>query len=191
MIAVASFQRKGWNGEINHQETDIFVMNVEKPYSRKLVATNGGWPSWGSDSVIFFHRMEREFWGVFRVDISKGSTSITHRVTPEGIHAMTPAAIDATRVAVATIREIAMFSNGREEKHYRHIEIFNYSTTGQQEPTKITQKIKSEADHFNPFVIDGGKRIGYNRCKSEPLKVRITFETLNCFHSYVLLQSLL
>ncbi|KAI8015996.1 hypothetical protein LOK49_LG05G00783 [Camellia lanceoleosa] len=167
-IAVASFQEKpgGWDGEIEDLQTDIFVMNVEKPFNRKKVVTNGGWPTWGSDNVIFFHRKEGEFWGVFRADLSSGTEC---RVTPDGIKAMTPAAINATTVAVATIRQKSEFLEVvRVEAQYRHIEIFD--STGQQQNIRITQNTMPKADHFNPFVIDGGKRIGYHRCTSDRLK---------------------
>ncbi|GMP55757.1 hypothetical protein CsSME_00020484 [Camellia sinensis var. sinensis] len=141
-------------------------MNVEKPFNRKKVVTNGGWPTWGSDNVIFFHRKEGEFWGVFRADLSNGMES---RVTPDGIKAMTPAAINATTVAVATIRQKSEFLEVvRVEAQYRHIEIFD--STGQQQNIRITQNTMPKADHFNPFVIDGGKRIGYHRCTSDRLK---------------------
>ncbi|KAF2307538.1 hypothetical protein GH714_029627 [Hevea brasiliensis] len=164
-VAVASFQEKVWNGEIEDLKTDIFVMNVEHPLERKRVIRNGGWPTWGSDNVIFFHRKVGKYWGVFRADISSGETV---RVTPDEIDAITPAAINATKVAVATIRKKSSFSDVREVKQYRHIEIF-YSTSPQQ-PIQITQITRPKADHFNPFVIDGGKRIGYHRCKSDLLK---------------------
>ncbi|GAB2291226.1 hypothetical protein Dimus_025483 [Dionaea muscipula] len=168
-IAVASFQKKGgWDGEIEDLKTDIFMMNVEKPFERKLLIKNGGWPTWGSDTVIFFHRKVGEFWGVFRADISNGSNPTTTRVTPDGIHAITPAAINATTVAVATIRQNSGLSDVRVEAQYRHIEIFD--STGQQPTIQITQKTRPKADHFNPFVIDGGKRIGYHRCKSDLLR---------------------
>ncbi|KAJ6806786.1 uncharacterized protein M6B38_105575 [Iris pallida] len=167
LVAVASFQRKdgGWDGEIEDLQTNIFVMNVKRPPGRKLVVRNGGWPTWGSESVLFFHRKVGDFWGVFRVDIGGGTATET-RVTPDGITAITPAAINETTVAVATIRQKSGFSDVRVEAQYRHIEIFD--TTGAN--TKITQKIRPKADHFNPFVINGGKRIGYHRAKSEMLK---------------------
>ncbi|PON66640.1 Tricorn protease [Parasponia andersonii] len=166
-IAVATFQRKGgWDGEIEDLKTDIYVMNVEKPpLGRKKLVENGGWPTWGSDNVIFFHRKVGEFWGVFRFDISNGSTT---RVTPDGIDAITPAAINANEVAVATIRQKSQFSDVRVEAQYRHIEIFD--STGNQQPLQITQKTRPKADHFNPFVLDGGKRIGYHRSRSDLLK---------------------
>lgn len=169
-VAVASFQGKGWNGEIEDLQTDIYVMNVEKPpLGRMRVIKNGGWPTWGSDNVLFFHRKVGDKWGVFRADISNGETSEILRVTPDEIDAITPAAINATKVAVATIRQKSKFSDVRVEAQYRHIEIFD--STAPEQTIQITQKTRPKADHFNPFVIDGGKRIGYHRCKSDILKV--------------------
>ncbi|KAJ6848493.1 uncharacterized protein M6B38_274750 [Iris pallida] len=161
-IAVASFQGKtgGWDGEIEDLQTNIYVMDVANPSDRKLVVTNGGWPTWGSDDVLFFHRKDK-FWGVFRVDI-RNLNAITP-VTPDGFSAMTPAAIDATTVAVATIRQTSLFSDVRVEDQYRHIEIFD--STGSKPCVKITQNVRPLADHFNPFVIDGGKRVGYHCAK--------------------------
>lgn len=144
-------------------------MNVEKPpLERKKIIKNGGWPTWGSENIIFFHRKVGKFWGVFRFDIASGETV---RVTTDGIDAITPAAISDTKVAVATIRKKSSFSDVRGEAQYRHIEIFDSSAPDQ--PIKITQITRPKADHFNPFVLDGGKRIGYHRCKSDLLNVRI------------------
>ncbi|KAH7855932.1 hypothetical protein Vadar_030718 [Vaccinium darrowii] len=186
-IAVASFRLEGgWAGEIENLKTDIYIMDVEsggsgKENEQKLVVENGGWPTWGSDNVIFFHRKDEDedkgkdgdkdendklkFWGVYRYDFSTGVTS---RVTPDGIDARTPAAINANAVAVATIRKPSKFGAIRVEEQYRHIEIFDSSRPEQS--IRITLKTTPKADHFNPFVIDGGKRIGYHRCHSELLK---------------------
>ncbi|KAL5722281.1 hypothetical protein ACHQM5_005819 [Ranunculus cassubicifolius] len=171
-IAVASFQAKaGWQGEIEDLQTDIFVMNVEKPFKRRLIVENGGWPTWGiSENIIFFHRKKdkeifgegvEEFWGVYRVDISTGDVK---RMTPVNFKSMTPAAINDTTVAVATIREKSDFADERKVDQYRHIEIFD-TTRGPEESTRITQNTTPDADHFNPFVIKGSEIIGYHRCK--------------------------
>ncbi|KAL2944715.1 Tol-Pal system protein TolB [Bienertia sinuspersici] len=169
-IAVASLQKRGgWYGEREKLKTDIFVMNIEKPYNRKLVIKDGGWPTWGSENVIFFHRREGnkpgKNWGVYRADLSNGNI---FRVTPEDIDAVTPAAVDADLVAVATIRkksELKKFTDVREKEQYRQIEVFNSRRL--PEIVHITEHIEPLADHFNPFIIehhDGEKRIGYNRC---------------------------
>ncbi|PON44991.1 Six-bladed beta-propeller [Parasponia andersonii] len=96
-------------------------MSVKNPLDRTLVVENGRWPSWGSDNVMYFHRMVGDSWGVYQADISNGFTSVTHRVTPNDIDAFTRATIDATKV-------------------YGH-------------PPR-----------------NGGKRIGYRRCRSDDLK---------------------
>ncbi|KAM3296841.1 hypothetical protein ACQJBY_038940 [Aegilops geniculata] len=175
-VAVASFQSKSWNGDIENLKTDIYVMNVDRDQSqslgRKIIIKNGGWPSWGSDDIIFFHRltsmallssMIETFWAVFRYDIN---TKETVQVTPGGLDAMTPAAISETRVAVATIRQEHKFSNVRVQAHYRHIEIFDMDVPGLPS-VHITHKMRRKGDHYNPFVLDGGVRIGYHRCRSE------------------------
>ncbi|KAM6555325.1 hypothetical protein CsatB_002344 [Cannabis sativa] len=154
-IAVASFKEQGWEGEIEDLKTDIYVFNVDGPdLDRKMVIKNGGWPTWGSENILFFHRKVGNYWGVFRADISNGFTSDTPRVTPEGFHAMTPAAIDETTVAVATIRKESKFDDtARSVEQYRHIEVFHYPATLNRDPIKITQRTRPKADHFNPFVI--------------------------------------
>ncbi|KAL5727117.1 hypothetical protein ACHQM5_000347 [Ranunculus cassubicifolius] len=170
MIAVASFQKKGgWKGEIEDLKTDIYVMNIDEPFERTLVIENGGWPTWGSHDIIYFHRRDKnKHWGVFRTDISKGVVSSDggDRVTPEGMSAMTPAAINATTVAVAIIRQPSTdLTDIRGEAQYRHIEVFD--STKKQKPIEITRKIRPKSDHFNPFVLDNGKSIGYHPCRSD------------------------
>ncbi|XBI43653.1 hypothetical protein VPH35_108399 [Triticum aestivum] len=178
-VAVASFQGSCWNGEIENLKTDIYVMNVDSEecqgLGRKLPIKNGGWPSWGSDNVIFFHRgtdktlpssMVETAWGVFRYNIS---TKVTIQVTPEELDAVTPAAISETKVAVATIRQKSKYSDVRVKAQYRHIEIFNTNAPWLP-PVQITQKTRPESDHYNPFVLDGGQRIGYHRCRSDLLQ---------------------
>lgn len=174
-IALASFQRKaGWDGEVEDLNTSIFVMNVDRPLNRRLVVIDGGWPTWGSNNVLFFHRNIEKVklqkrWGVFRIELDKGLSSET-RVTPEEISAMTPAAIDETRVVVASLRHSFSFDEDeRSEEQYRHIEVFDISKPN-DEYTEISRKTRPMADHFNPFVIheiDGGVRIGYHRCNTD------------------------
>ncbi|EXB68674.1 hypothetical protein L484_024689 [Morus notabilis] len=172
-IAVASFEGKdrGWDGEIENLETNIYVFDIDNPIqTRYKVVTDGGWPTWGSEDVLFFHRKVGDYWGVFRADIG-GSLVPPVRITPEDITAITPAAINGTTVAVATIRQKSSFNDVRVEDQYRHIEIFEYSATSGETVSniKITQNTRPLADHFNPFVIDvigENKRIGYHRCRT-------------------------
>ncbi|KAK9734897.1 hypothetical protein RND81_04G170100 [Saponaria officinalis] len=175
-VAMASFQRTGgWKGEIEDLRTDIFVMNVDKPSNRKLVVENGGWPTWGSNDILFFHRNTNTpndaetRWAVFRLDMRTTPATET-RVTPEEINAITPAAINETTVAVAVIRDKYNINDPeteREINQYRHIEIFNLSG---QPAIKVTEMVRPRADHFNPFVVvdkDGDMRIGYHRCNTD------------------------
>lgn len=177
-IAVASFQKKsGWDGEIQDLRTDIFVMNVDKPFKRQLVVDNGGWPTWGSEDVIFFHRKEGDNWGVFQFDITN---KILIRVTPIKYNAMTPAAIDSTTVAVAIIpsKNLPQFGVDRKVYQHRHIVIYKIlHDTKRITNTAITPRRKPLADHFNPFVIIDGeeKRIGYHRVNTSLLQVTANF----------------
>jgi len=86
---------------------------------------------------------------------------------------VTPAAISATRVAVAIIRQNTGPTNDhRGEAQCRHIEIFDVND-GPDRPVMITQNVNLEADHHDPFILDGGSRVGYHRCTTteELLKV--------------------
>ncbi|KAL5727635.1 hypothetical protein ACHQM5_000811 [Ranunculus cassubicifolius] len=186
-IAVASFEYKegGWDGEIEDLKTDIIVMNAEEPYNRRVVIKNGGWPTWGSENVIFFHRKDdkrdrygnklpedmngkkKNFWGVYRAEIKDyGITSNVVRVTPDTFDAMTPVAIDENRVAVATIRKTSKFGDVRGPEQYRHIEIFNIN--GRPGASlHITREARPLTDHFNPFLTRQEMRIGYHRSDDE------------------------
>ncbi|KAE8766827.1 hypothetical protein D1007_61877 [Hordeum vulgare] len=46
---------------------------------------------------------------------------------------------------------------------YRHIEVFDMNWL---QPVHITEKMRPESDHYNLFVLDGGGRMGYLRCRS-------------------------
>ncbi|KAL8110313.1 uncharacterized protein LOC141672624 [Apium graveolens] len=169
-IAVASYQKKaGWAGEIQDLKNSIYVMNVEKPFKRRMVVENGGWPTWGSENVLFFHRKVGEFWAVFRVEFTDTNTSEPTRVTPDTSNAMTPVAIDETTVAVSMIRDLAKFGIDRTAEHYRHIIVYDSNT--RQPLMDLNQETNPLADHFNPFLImDVGtdsKRIGYHRVNSD------------------------
>jgi Tol biopolymer transport system component len=182
MVAVANFQQNRWNGEIENLKTDIVVMNVDKRaqggLGRRVLIRDGGWPTWGSDNVVFFHRgfdttppSNTASWGVFRYDIAAGREE---RVTPEGIDAMTPAAISETKVAVVTVRSKAKLDIKKKEEravtHYRHIEIFDTAAAAAASPpVAVTQRTRPRGDHYNPFVLDGGKRVGYHRCRTDKL----------------------
>ncbi|KAI3866655.1 hypothetical protein MKW92_027609 [Papaver armeniacum] len=181
LIAVASFQGKlgGWSGEIEDLKTNIYIMNVEAPHTRRMVVENGGWPTWGStDDVMFFHPKKKKkypndvFWGVYRVDIRNGLASVPQRVTPVDIDGFTPSAIDDDKVIVITVRKESVgLGTARDVDQFRQIEIFDTRVEPDQS-TKVTQRTKSlKADHFNPFLINtrAGKRICYRRGRSDKL----------------------
>ncbi|GJN04331.1 hypothetical protein PR202_ga21873 [Eleusine coracana subsp. coracana] len=183
-VAVANFRWNRWTGEIEHLKTDIVVMNVDRKAQggklcRRRLIKDGGWPSWGSDNVIFFHRgIEKEdpstgkvttTWRVFRYDLN---TDQTVAVTPEDMNAMTPAAISETKVVVATIRERTnQMTEQREVPQYRHIEMFDLDKPNLQ-AVKITQNIGPKADYYNPFVLDGGRSIGYHRTRTDKIHLK-------------------
>nr|BAK07068.1 predicted protein [Hordeum vulgare subsp. vulgare] len=178
MVAVANFRWNQWTGEIEHLKTDIVVMNVDRwaqgGLRRKILIRDGGWPTWGSDNIIFFHRgvdkmlpsgMVQTDWGVFRYDMT---TKETIRVTPLGFDAVTPAAVNETTVVVATIRQKSEKTGAhREVAEYRHIEIFD--VTAPYKPVQITIKSRPEVDHYNPFILHGGNCVGYHRCRTDNL----------------------
>jgi hypothetical protein len=156
-VAVASFG--SWNGEVENLKTDIYVMNVGSEggqgLERQLLIKNGGWPSWGSDNIIFLHRGTNKTlssWGVFRYDIS---TELLIQVTTRGLDAVTPAAISETRVAVATIRLYKDNSSDIHEVQYRHIEIFDTNTLGLP-PLQVTQKMRPIGSHYNVQPLRAG-----------------------------------
>lgn len=190
-IAVASFpsfeKDAGWCGEIEDLQTNIIVIDLDNMSERKIVVEDGGWPTWGSNDTLYFHRNSKKVkmdkcWGVFQVIMHEGANSET-RVTPENITAITPTAIDASTVAVATIREPSNFGDHRREAQYRHIEVFEVcSDTNEplEAKEKLTPTITPLADHFNPFVIvddNGDRHIGYHRCKV----IRFLL-SMNCFN---------
>jgi len=157
LVAVANFRWNKWTADIENLKTHIAVMNVDREaqggLDRVILIRDGGWPTWGSDNVIFFHRATETThlqgdngktteikWGVYRYDIT---TKATVQVTPENANAMTPAAISETKVAVAIIREhkteLGKPSQGRKMEHYRQIEIFD-TAAQEKPPLQITQK---------------------------------------------------
>ncbi|XP_074318224.1 uncharacterized protein LOC141655019 [Silene latifolia] len=138
-IAVASFQGKhgGWQGEIENLMTNIIVFPMDNPSERTTIVNNGGWPSWGSDNVIFFHRklddLANDYWAVFRAALSDPSN-------------------------------IELFAKAQRSEI--DAQIFD-CTKPSDSPVLITKGNKPMADHYNPFVIpqtiSDDKRIGYHR----------------------------
>ncbi|KAF3338655.1 WD40-like Beta Propeller Repeat [Carex littledalei] len=159
-IAVASFpDKRGWGGAIEDLQTDIYVIDKSNlGLERKRVIENGGWPTWGSENILFFHRKEYygpepkdpKAWRVFQFNLSTGETI---PVTPKDFDAVTPAAISDTKVAVATIRMKAVLSDERVEEQYRHIEIFD--TTINNVVPKNFDKLHSPHKDVSVFRVSG------------------------------------
>uniref|UniRef100_A0A7N0V2W8 Uncharacterized protein n=1 Tax=Kalanchoe fedtschenkoi TaxID=63787 RepID=A0A7N0V2W8_KALFE len=157
--AVASYgEGRGWEGEVQDLHTDIYVFRTRDGSERVKLAERGGWPSWADDSTLYFHRRNDDGWfSVYKASLPKtrtGSARIV-RVTPPGLHAFTPAAVNQTAVAVAT---------SRVDSEFRHIELFDLE---RNQFAELTQLVSPEAHHLNPFVSPDGKRVGYHRCRGE------------------------
>ncbi|KAH9605429.1 hypothetical protein KSS87_001024 [Heliosperma pusillum] len=166
-IAVASFQGKegGWQGEIEDLMTNIYVFSMNDPSKRTMIIKNGGWPSWGSNNVIFFHRKLNGYggdhWAVFRADLRDPSSIHISQVTPNNIKAITPAAIDENTVAVGTIRKHSTFADRRTDANqYRHVEIFDSSKPHKPSNPKEVEhqqlmNLKSPIPNLGLFRVSG------------------------------------
>ncbi|KAG6704231.1 hypothetical protein I3842_07G126100 [Carya illinoinensis] len=162
-IAVASYGARLWDGEFFELHTNIVVFPQSDPNNRVTVCERGGWPTWSGDSTIYFHREADDgWWSIFRLDLpenlelsSELHNTVT-RVTPPGLHCITPAALhDGKRIAVAT---------RRCEREFRHIEIFD---TESKTFSPVTESLNPNISHYNPFVSPGSRFLGYHRFRGE------------------------
>ncbi|KAL8485675.1 hypothetical protein ACS0TY_027818 [Phlomoides rotata] len=160
--AVASYDEKGWGGEVEDLSTDIYLFLTRDGSNRVKVIEHGGWPSWADDSTLYFHRRcEDGWWSVFRAtfeaeDGKLGVESVvTQRVTPPGLHAFTPSAAIANKsfIAVAT---------RRPDSEYRHIELYDVVTN---KFTYLTRPVSPKAHHLNPFISPDSNWVGYHKCR--------------------------
>uniref|UniRef100_A0A7N0UI61 Uncharacterized protein n=1 Tax=Kalanchoe fedtschenkoi TaxID=63787 RepID=A0A7N0UI61_KALFE len=157
LIAVASYGSRQWGGEFHQLHTEIVVFKESDPLNtRTVVCERGGWPTWSGESTVYFHRQADDgWWSIFSVDLSVPDAPPA-RVTPAGVHAFTPAAMNdgGKGIAVAT---------RRKGSNFRHVEIYNLSTKTFH---PVTETINPHFHHYNPFVLDSGF-IGYHRCRGE------------------------
>lgn len=162
LIAVASYGFRPWGGEFHHLQTDIVVFRRSDPRNRWLVCSQGGWPTWSGDSVIYFHRRADDgWWSIFRLDLpskfdNHSPPPAPRRVTPPGLHCFTPAAMhNRPQVAVAT---------RRKGDNFRHIEILDVESSKFYPVTKF---LNPNIHHYNPFVSPNSGFLGYHRFRGE------------------------
>ncbi|KAI5667966.1 hypothetical protein M9H77_17819 [Catharanthus roseus] len=159
--AVASYGEKGWGGEVQELNTDIYLFLTRDGSKRVKVVEHGGWPTWADESTFYFHRRcDDGWWSVYRAVLPKNGkfsvgSVVTLRVTPPGLHAFTPAAsvINKSFIAVAT---------RRSDSDFRHIELFDFIS---KRFVELTRPISSYAHHLNPFISPDSGRIGYHKCR--------------------------
>lgn len=159
--AVASTGEKGWGGEVEELNTDIYVFLTRDGSSRVKVVEHGGWPSWVDDSTFYFHRRGQDgWWSVYVAVVSRNEefevdAVVTRRVTPPGLHSFTPAASVVNRniIAVAT---------RRPGSGYRHIEIYDVVLGLFKDVTRL---VAPRAHHYNPFISPDSSLVGYHRCR--------------------------
>ncbi|KAF3447027.1 hypothetical protein FNV43_RR12207 [Rhamnella rubrinervis] len=159
--AVASYGARGWDGEVEELSTDIYVFSTRDGTGRVKVVEHGGWPCWGDETTLYFHRRgEDEWWSIYRAILPSHGTISTEsvgieRVTPPGLHVFTPSTSLGNNnfIAVATRRPTTKF---------RHIELFDLKTN---EFKEITRLISPETHHFNPFLSPDSTRVGYHKCR--------------------------
>ncbi|KAH0471002.1 hypothetical protein IEQ34_000725 [Dendrobium chrysotoxum] len=161
--AVASSGERGWTGEVQELNTDIYVFKTSDGSARTLVVEHGGWPCWADDSTIYFHRKSSdEWWSIYRAALSTHGDAPSlisiERITAPGFHAFTPAVSAAAPdlIAVATRRASSQF---------RHIELIELRDGNINAYVEVTRVIFPNAHHFNPFFSPDASRIGYHRCR--------------------------
>ncbi|KAL8231027.1 hypothetical protein R6Q57_000805 [Mikania cordata] len=159
--AVASSGDNGWGGEVDELSTEIYVFLTQNGTGRVKVVEHGGWPSWGDDSTIYFHRRGDDgWWSIYAAILPQNmpfavDSVVTRRITPPGLHSFTPA-------ASLTKKNIIAVATRRPDSDYRHIEIYDIASGKFQELTRL---VAPRAHHYNPFISPDSSRVGYHRCR--------------------------
>ncbi|KAF5791234.1 putative transcription factor WD40-like family [Helianthus annuus] len=159
--AVASSGEKGWGGEVEELDTDIYVFLTQNGLDRVKVVEHGGWPSWVDDSTFYFHRRgEDGWWSVYVAILPQDmpfsvDSVVTRRVTPPGLHSFTPA-------ASLTKKNIIAVATRRPNSDYRHIELYDVISGKFKDLTRL---VAPKANHYNPFISPDSSRVGYHKCR--------------------------
>ncbi|KAB1199492.1 Protein TolB [Morella rubra] len=161
--AVASYGEKGWDGEVEELNTDIYVLLTRDGTQRVKAVEHGGWPCWVDESTLYFHRRgDDKWWSIYRAKLPvegpiTTESVVVERVTPPGLHAFTPATSPGNKnfIAVATRRANSKF---------RHIELFDVV---KNEFKELTRLVSPQTHHFNPFISPDSTQIGYHRCRGK------------------------
>lgn len=172
--AVASYGARGWDGEVEELSTDLFIFSTRDGARRVKVVEHGGWPCWGDERTLYFHRKGEDQWlSIYRAILpSHGPVSVEsvaiQRVTPPGLHVFTPATSPGNKsfIAVATRRPTSDF---------RHIELFNLE---KNEFTELTRLVSPQAHHYNPFISSDWTRVGYHRCREGSKSHKLMLQNL-------------
>ncbi|KAM0000199.1 putative transcription factor WD40-like family [Helianthus debilis subsp. tardiflorus] len=157
--AVASSGEKGWGGEVQELDTDIYVFLTQNGLDRVKVVEHGGWPSWVDDSTFYFHRRVAtrrpgsDYRHIELYDVVSGKfKELTRLVAPKANHYNPFISPDSSRVGYHKCRGAG--SNGKMIKNDLFLE-----------------SIKTQAPDVSLFRIDGsfpsfspdGSRIAYVR----------------------------
>ncbi|KAF8377061.1 hypothetical protein HHK36_030434 [Tetracentron sinense] len=161
--AVASSGERGWVGEEEDLNTDIYVFRTNDGSERIKLVEYGGWPCWVDEFTLYFHRRSENGWmSIYRAILPRERTISTEsvvieRVTPPGLHAFTPATSPGNNrfIAVATRRPTSDF---------RHIELFDLVLN---EFREVTSTVSPKTHHYNPFISPDSTRVGYHRCRGK------------------------
>jgi Tol biopolymer transport system component len=128
--------------------TDLYVMKPDGR-GRKLVAKNGGWPTFSADGgSLYFHSKREDQWGIWRVKLDG---SALERITPADVEAYTPRASADGKWLVTAVRR----------GEHRQIERLELAT---KEWAAVTT---DAADHWNPSVSADGRQVLYHRTAAD------------------------
>lgn len=168
-VAVASTDGHPWQREFTVLPLDIFIFRSDGS-QRRLIATNGSWPSFGSDDkTLYFHRAASDGWySIFKVELPEDLGSIdepldAERVTSPGLHVLTPAAAPSGKFLAVTTR--------RPPSVIRHVEVFDLEA---KKIIPLTELVHPGEQHYSPFVSHDSSRIGYHRCRAASDSVSFT-----------------